>query len=53
MAPVAAGNGKINGASNDAHQADLAEAKQRAALAELEVTMLRGTVEDLRRDRDS
>jgi hypothetical protein len=52
-APAAASNGKINGASNDAHQADLSEAKQRAALAELEVTMLRGTVEDLRRDRDS
>ena len=32
--PAAAGNGKVKRASNDAHQVDLAEANQRAALAE-------------------
>jgi hypothetical protein len=51
--PAAGGNRKVKGAGNDAHQADLAEAHQRAALAELEVSLLRATTEDLRRDRDS
>ena len=51
--PAGAGNGKMKGAGNDAHQADLMEANQRAAMAELEVGLLRGTIEDLRRDRDS
>ena len=51
--PAAAGNGKLKGAGNDTHQADLMEANQRAAMAELEVGLLRGTIEDLRRDRDS
>jgi hypothetical protein len=51
--PAAAGNGKVKRASNDAHQVDLAEANQRAALAELEVSLLRATTEDLRCDRDS
>ena len=35
------------------HQSELAEATRRAALSELEVNLLRGTIEDLRRDRDS
>jgi len=51
--PAAVGTSKVKGAGNDAHRADLAEANQRAAVAELEVNLLRGTVEDLRRDRDS
>ena len=51
--PAAGGNRKVKDAGNDAHQADLAEAHQRAALAELEVSLLRATTEDLRRDRDS
>ena len=51
--PAGAGNGKVKGAGNDAHQANLTESNQRAAVAELEVNLLRGTVEDLRRDRDS
>jgi hypothetical protein len=51
--PAAAGNGKAKGAGNDTHQADLAEANRRATFAELEATLLRGTIEDLRRDRDA
>ena len=51
--PAAGGNRKVKDAGNDAHQADFAEAHQRAALAELEVSLLRATTEDLRRDRDS
>jgi hypothetical protein len=51
--PASACNGKDKGAGNDTHQADLAEANQRAAVAELEVTLLRATIEDLRHDRDS
>ena len=51
--PTTEGNRKLKGDGNDTHQADLAEANQRAALSELEVNLLRGTVEDLRRDRDS
>jgi hypothetical protein len=47
------GNRKLKGDGNDTHQADLAEANQRAAMAELEVSLLRATTEDLRRDRDS
>jgi hypothetical protein len=50
---AAAGNEKIKRASNDAQQADLAEANQRAALAELEVSLVRATTEDVRHDRDS
>jgi hypothetical protein len=50
--PAGVGTGKVKGAGNDAHQ-DLAEANHRAAVAELEVGLLRGTIEDLRRDRDS
>jgi hypothetical protein len=50
---AAAGNEKIKRASDDAHQADLAEANQRAALAALEVSLVRATTEDLRSDRDS
>ena len=51
--PAAGGNRKVKGAGNDAHPADFAEAHQRAALAELEVSLRRATTEDLRRDRDS
>ena len=51
--PAAAGNGKVKRASNDAHQVDLAEANQRAALAEAEVSLLRATTEDLGCYRDS
>jgi hypothetical protein len=51
--PAAAGNGKVKGASNDTHQGDLAEANRRATVAELEATLLRATIEDLRRDRDA
>ena len=51
--PAVAGNGKVNGAGNGAHQADLAEANQRAALAEREAALLRATIEDLRCDRDA
>ena len=51
--PAAADNRKVKAAGDDAHQADLAQANQRAAVAEVEVNLLRGTIEDLRRDRDS
>jgi len=51
--PATAGNRKLKGEGNDTHQSELAEASRRAALAELEVNLLRGTIEDLRRDRDS
>ena len=51
--PATQGNRKLKGDGNDTHQADLAEANQRAAMAELEVSLLRATTEDLRRDRDS
>ena len=34
------------------HQADLAEANQRAALAELEANLLRAAIDDLRRSLD-
>ena len=40
-------------AGTDAHQADLAEANQRAAAAEREAAMLRAMVEVLRLDRDA
>ncbi|HEY7298215.1 MAG TPA: hypothetical protein VH684_09805 [Xanthobacteraceae bacterium] len=52
-APAVASNGKDSGAGNDTHQADLAEANQRAAMAEAEVTLLRATIEELRHDRNS
>jgi len=55
--PVAvAGNGAGNGASNTTHRAEdtaaLAEARQRAAVAETERDLLRGQVRDLSTDRD-
>ena len=40
-------------AGTDAHEADLAEANQRAAAAEREAAMLRAMVEVLRLDRDT
>ena len=52
-APAVAGNGKVNGERNDTHQAQLAEANQRAAAAEREASLLRATIEDLRSDRDA
>jgi hypothetical protein len=51
--PATEGNRKLKGDGNDSHQSELAEVTRRAALAELEVNLLRGTIEDLRRDRDS
>ena len=51
--PTTEGNRKLKGNGNDTHQADLAEANQRAAVAEREVGLLRATVEDLRCDRDA
>jgi hypothetical protein len=47
------GNRKLKGDGSDTHQSELAEATRRSALAEPEVNLLRGTMEDLRRDRDS
>ena len=47
------GTRKLKGDGNDTHQSELGEATRRAALGELEVNLLRGTIEDLRRDRDS
>jgi hypothetical protein len=38
---------------NDAHQADLAKANQRAAVAERDAAMLRAMVEVLRLDQDA
>ncbi|HEY7301309.1 MAG TPA: hypothetical protein VH684_25745 [Xanthobacteraceae bacterium] len=52
-APAVARNGKVNGESNGAHQAELAEANQRASAAEREAVLLRATIEDLRSDRDA
>jgi hypothetical protein len=40
-------------AGNDLHQADLAEANQRAVAAEREAAMLRAMVQVLRLDRDA
>jgi hypothetical protein len=51
--PASAGNGKVNDAGQDMHQGELAQANQRATLAEREVSLLRGTIEDLRCDRDA
>ena len=51
--PATEGNRKLKGDGSDTHLSELAEANQRAALSELEVNLLRGTIEDLRRDRDS
>ena len=51
--PATQGNRKLKGDGNDTHQSELGEATRRAALGELEVNLLRGTIEDLRRDRDS
>jgi hypothetical protein len=51
--PAVAGNGKHRSAGNDAHQADLDDANQRAAMAEREVALLRATIEDLRCDRNA
>jgi hypothetical protein len=51
--PAVAGNGKHASAGNDAHLADLADANQRAAMAEREVALLRATIDDLRCDRNA
>ena len=51
--PAVAGNGKHTSVSNDPHQADLADAIQRAAIAEREAAFLRATIEDLRCDRNA
>ena len=45
--PATAGNRKLNSEGNDTHQSELAEASRSAALAELDVNLLRGTIEDL------
>ena len=45
-------NGSINGAGDDTHQAGLADANRRAALAEQEAALWRATAEVLRLDRD-
>jgi aminoglycoside phosphotransferase (APT) family kinase protein len=45
-------NGNSSGVSNDMHDADLARAKRRAALAEREAALWRATAEVLRLDRD-
>jgi hypothetical protein len=44
--------GKINDAGSDTHQAELAEANQRAARAEREAALWRAAAEVLRLDRD-
>ena len=45
-------NGRGGGARNDAHRAELAEAKQRAAVAERDAALWRATAEVLRLERD-